>query len=34
MKKKLTQLFQLTNNQHAVIALIIAAVLTAFLQRI
>ena len=34
MKKKLTQLFQLTNNQQAVIALIIAAVLIAFLQRI
>jgi hypothetical protein len=34
MKKKLTQLFQLTNNQQAVIALTIAAILTAFLQRI
>jgi hypothetical protein len=34
MKKKLTQLFQLTNNQQAVIALTVAAVLTAFLQRI
>ena len=34
MKKKLTQLFQLTNNQQAVIALIIAAILTAFLQSI
>jgi hypothetical protein len=34
MKKKLTQLFQLTNNQQAVIALTVAAILTAFLQRI
>jgi hypothetical protein len=34
MKKKLTQLFQFSNNQQAVIALIIAAVLTAFLQSI
>jgi len=34
MKKKLTQLFQLTNNQQAVIALTIAAILTALLQRI
>jgi hypothetical protein len=34
MKKKIAQLFQLTNNQQAAIALIIAAVLTAFLQRI
>jgi hypothetical protein len=34
MKKKVHQLFQLTNNQQAAIALIIAAILTAFLQRI
>lgn len=34
MKKKIHKLFQLTNNQQAVIALIIAAILTAFLQRI
>jgi hypothetical protein len=34
MKKKIPQLFQLTNNQQAVIALIVAAILTAFLQRI
>ena len=34
MKKKIAQLFRLTNNQQAVIALIIAAILTAFLQRI
>lgn len=34
MKKKIHQLFRLTNNQQAVIALIIAAILTAFLQRI
>jgi hypothetical protein len=34
MKKKLTQLFQLTNNQQAAIALIIAAFLIGLLQRI
>ena len=34
MKKKIPQLLQLTNNQQAVIALIVAAILTAFLQRI
>jgi hypothetical protein len=34
MQKKIPQLFRLTNNQQAVIALIIAAILTAFLQRI
>lgn len=34
MQNKQPQLFQLTNNQQAVIALIIAAILTAFLQRI
>ena len=34
MKKKILQLFQLTNNQQAAIALIVAAILTAFLQRI
>ena len=33
MKKKIAQLFQLTNNQQAVIALTIAAILTAFLQK-
>ena len=34
MKKKQHQLFRLTNNQQAAVALIIAAILTAFLQRI
>jgi hypothetical protein len=34
MKKKLAQLLQYNNNQQAVIALIIAAILTAFLQSI
>lgn len=34
MKKKIAQLFQFNNNQQAVIALIIAAILTAFLQSI
>lgn len=34
MKKKIPQLFQLTNNEQAAIALIIAAILTAYLQSI